>query len=201
MTVGGFNVQQAHNFVIVTASLDSESDLLQDSSEEVVGIDERLDAVLHNLTALQFFNEFCLQEFSIENVLYWIESEILKTVPAKGDRTIFATYLYQTYVKVGAPLCLNLDADLRASLGTEFTEEDQIDRLGDLQEYVYILLRQAAFQRFEESQQFKSLKSFKHDGMTCMRCISNLHSGQIDTHTSKGRPTGISKGKQNSWTA
>jgi hypothetical protein len=43
-------------------------------------LEDRLESVLRNTTALQFFNEFCLQEYTIENVLkyncFWSERKL-----------------------------------------------------------------------------------------------------------------------------
>ena len=134
-------------------------------SGEEQHIDERLESVLHNLVALQFFNEFCLQEYAIENILYWIEVQVLKTMLNLDDKAAFAGHLYHTYVKEGSPLCLNLEAEVRKNVGKEFITEPQIDNLVNLQVFVLILIKQAAYLRFEQSKLFQNLLKFKKDGM------------------------------------
>ncbi|KAJ3361003.1 hypothetical protein HDU91_004161 [Kappamyces sp. JEL0680] len=123
--------------------------------------DDRLLSVLHNTASLQFFNEFCLQEYSIENVLFWIEAEIYRSIVSAEARKSFARHLYLNYLKLGSPLCLNVDAEVRESVRAEIENEPSENLFEDVQGFIYILIKQHAYNRFEASDLFKRFLAYK----------------------------------------
>lgn len=127
-------------------------------------LEDRLDSVLHNIYALQFFNEFCLQEYTIENVLFWIEAEVFRSIADEGCRNSFSNHIYNTYVKEGAPLALNVDRDIRKTVERCF-QDPQSDMFVELQAFIYILIKQAAYVRFESSHYFQKFLQFKKEGI------------------------------------
>ncbi|KAJ3318687.1 hypothetical protein HDV06_004100 [Boothiomyces sp. JEL0866] len=125
-------------------------------------IDMRLMTTLHNIIAIQFFNEFCLQEYAVENVLFWIEVEIFKTISQEDYRKLFARHIYLNYLKLGSPLCINISAELRDELSQQELEENpQQDMFDEIQNVVYILIKQHAYVRYESSATFKKFLLFK----------------------------------------
>ena len=127
-------------------------------------LEDRLDSVLHNIYALQFFNEFCLQEYTIENVLFWIEAEVFRSIADEACRNSFSKHIYNTYVKEGAPLALNVDRDIRKTVERCFADP-QSDMFIELQAFIYILIKQAAYVRFESSHHFQNFLQFKKEGI------------------------------------
>ena len=126
-------------------------------------VDDRLDSVLHNISALQFFNEFCLQAYSIENVLFWIEAEVLRSITDEKERDLFSKHIYNAYVTEEAPLALNLDSEIRQAVTSKFEHMDK-NAFKDLQSFIFMLLKQSAYTRFEESDLFQKFLRFKTDG-------------------------------------
>ncbi|KAJ3276409.1 hypothetical protein HDV01_005032 [Terramyces sp. JEL0728] len=125
-------------------------------------IDMRLMTTLHNIIAIQFFNEFCLQEYAVENVLFWIEVEIFKTISQDDYRKLFARHIYLNYLKPGSPLCINISAELREEISQEELENNpQQDMFDEIQNVVYILIKQHAYTRYESSSTFKKFLLFK----------------------------------------
>ncbi|KAJ3313863.1 hypothetical protein HDV04_001424 [Boothiomyces sp. JEL0838] len=125
-------------------------------------IDMRLMTTLHNIIAIQFFNEFCLQEYAVENVLFWIEVEIFKTISQEDYRKLFARHIYLNYLKPGSPLCINISAELRDEISQEELENNpQRDLFDEIQNVVYILIKQHAYVRYEASATFKKFLLFK----------------------------------------
>jgi Regulator of G protein signaling domain len=124
-------------------------------------ISDRFDSVLHNLISLQFFNEFCLQEYSVENVLFWIEAEVYKTIidPSKAKR--FATYLYLVYIKDGAPLNINMHKEIVQEIPWPFNDVPASDIFVVAQHYVYKTIKGHAYTRYENSKLFASFLEFK----------------------------------------
>ena len=134
-------------------------------------LDDHLYLILHNLSSLHFFNEFCLNDYSIENVLFWIEAEVFRTIPDETDRQVFAHHIYHAYIKEGAPLALNLDREIRQLVITKY-EKNEKNMFGDLQDFILFLMRQSAYTRFEESAIFQKFLQFKTEGkIAVVDCI------------------------------
>jgi hypothetical protein len=126
--------------------------------------DDRLYSILYNTAALRFFNEFCLQEYSIENVLFWIEAEIYRSIVNEDQRKIYAKYLYFHYLKLESPLCLNVDNEVREAIAKQYSEDPSPELFDDVQGLIYILIKQRAYPRFERSDFFKRFLKFKTEG-------------------------------------
>jgi hypothetical protein len=128
-------------------------------------VEDRMLSVLYNTTALIFFNEFCLREYSIENVLFWVESEIFKTITDVGDRYKMAKRIIFTYIKPNSPLCLNIEDELRASVGQVSAEEVPISLFDELQGFIQKLLKLHAYPRYELSDLFEKFIKLKDNGI------------------------------------
>lgn len=140
--------------------------------------DHRLASVLHNSLSMQFLNEFCLQEYSIENILFWIEIEVYRSITDEKSRQLFAKHLVLSYVKYDSPLCLNISDHVRANVIESSKGVLTSETFDVIQTYVYILIKQHAYVRFESSQLFQNFLKFKNEGMsdTNFRSIC-IHTG------------------------
>ncbi|KAL5033238.1 hypothetical protein RTP6_001234 [Batrachochytrium dendrobatidis] len=125
-------------------------------------MDDRLHSVLHNIVSMQFFNEFCLQEYSIENSLFWIEAEIYKTIQDPAIRRTFAQYLYLTYISPEiAPLNLNISADVRKDIPWPPPECPEITMFDEVQDHAYTMIKGHAYARYEKAPMFEKFLEFK----------------------------------------
>lgn len=129
-------------------------------------IEDRILSVLYNTTSLIFFNEFCLREYSIENVLFWVESEIFKSITSESGRYEMAKRIILTYIEPNSPLCLNIEDDLRDSVRNFSQEEVPLYLFDELQEFILKLLKLHAYPRFELSDLFEQFLKLKENG-TC----------------------------------
>jgi hypothetical protein len=160
--------------------------VLSDSAEAANAVmstlDDRLNSVLHNLASMQFFNEFCLTEYAIENVLFWIECEVFKSINDDETRKLFAKYIYLAYIQQESPLKLNVDEEVRNTLLESYDKEPTTEMFEDIQNFVYILIKKHAYNRFENSPLFKRFLEF--------RAAGTFGLNKIDIHTLKERSIG-----------
>ena len=126
-------------------------------------VEDRLKSVLNNSVSLQFFNEFCLQEYAVENVLFWVEAQVYSSILEPVLQKTFSKHLYYTYINPGAPLALNVDEEMRKSIKMSY-EFPNADTYVDIQAFIYILIKQHAYNRYENSQLFKKFLKFKEEG-------------------------------------
>ncbi|KAJ3415640.1 hypothetical protein HDV05_004516 [Chytridiales sp. JEL 0842] len=114
-------------------------------------LDDRLQRLLRNKIGLQLFAEFCVEDYTVENLLFWLDAETFQSCPP-GDRVQFGKYVYAMYITDGAPLKVNLSAevlrDVRVPVGGVETDLMAFD---EAQQCVYTVLRAHAFVRFEKS--------------------------------------------------
>ncbi|KAG0346422.1 hypothetical protein BG005_000746 [Podila minutissima] len=102
--------------------------------------DARFQEILHNTIALDHFRQFCFQEYSIENLLFWLDVELfskpskefldMDTPEAKSDEMLnpvhtdnpgqfavrHARYIYLTYIDSNGPLQVNLSDETRTEI-------------------------------------------------------------------------------------
>jgi Regulator of G protein signaling domain len=121
-----------------------------------------LNDALHNLILLQFFNEFCLQEYQIENVMFWIEAEIYKTVIEPVNARKFANYLRLVYLTKNSPLGINLNNELLEDICWSPDETPPSDIFVEVQHYVFNTIKGHAFPRFIKSKLYSSFTAFQN---------------------------------------
>jgi hypothetical protein len=129
------------------------------------GIDERLDAVLRNIVALQFFNEFCLSEFCSENIFFWIETEIYKNMVDPDQCTAFANYIYLKYLNTDAPLKLNLGSEIVREIEWPFVGIPPQDTFEEAQHHIYNMIKCHSFLLFEKNTLFQSFQEYISAGI------------------------------------
>lgn len=148
-------------FKIAELPQDSVLSIVPDSST----IDDRLESLLHNLRALDFFIEFCLNEYAIENLLFWIEAKVFLSIPLylAKEKATFSNHLWNTYIKELSPLALNFNSETRSKIHENYGP-GQIDAVAELQSMIALLIRKTAYIKFEESEYFQNFLKFKSEG-------------------------------------
>jgi hypothetical protein len=128
-------------------------------------LDDRLLSVLHNIISLQFFIEFCLCEFSVENILFWIEVEVFRTIRAPQDRQLFAEYIYLTYLSgAHAPLKLNVSDEIVMDIPWPVGESPDPSLFDEVQDHTYAIMKGHSYARYEASEIFQKFIEFKESG-------------------------------------
>ena len=125
---------------------------------------ERLLSTLNNRVAMQFFNQFCIQEFSIENLLFWVEVQVYKSIRDPQICDAFGNRLLMTYIEPNAPLGLNIEDTVRNNIIESFNTDKRNDLFNEIQEFIYSIIKTHEYVRFEESDYFKKLLEFKTKG-------------------------------------
>ncbi|KAI9199540.1 uncharacterized protein BJ171DRAFT_585090 [Polychytrium aggregatum] len=124
-------------------------------------LDDRFQRLIRNRLGLEAFCEFCVEDYTIENLLFWLDVEIYQTCPL-DHFIIFGQYIYLMYIAPGAPLQVNLSEEIRRDINPpEVLEGDVIDStiFDEAQEHIYAILKGHSFTRFERSQKCKDLQS------------------------------------------
>ncbi|KAJ1551782.1 hypothetical protein HK096_010040 [Nowakowskiella sp. JEL0078] len=140
-------------------------------------INDRLQEVLHNKIALKFFVEFCIEEYMVENLLFWFETEIYQTTKSE-QRTLHATYIYLTFIQETSPLQINLTADTRKRIPWPFSSTPDVSIFDEAQIHINGIMKGHSYYRFEKSDKYIQLsKCRKEDPETfeSARLTEDLH--------------------------
>ncbi|KAI8825643.1 uncharacterized protein EV422DRAFT_513681 [Fimicolochytrium jonesii] len=127
--------------------------LSRQPGEAPPSLDDRIQLYLRNKMALKYLSEFCLEEYTIENLLFWIDVEVFQSSQA-SIRPTFARYIYLNYIAPGSPLQVNFSPEICRDLQTIIgVNAGNVDRtvFDEAQEQVYSMLKNHSFVRFEEN--------------------------------------------------
>ncbi|TPX58437.1 hypothetical protein PhCBS80983_g03150 [Powellomyces hirtus] len=118
-------------------------------------LDDRLQLCLRNKLALRYFSESCAEEYTIENLLFWLDVEVFQSLPLQ-HREMYARYIYLTYVSCVAPLQVNIPAEIRNDIPWPFPDTMLDETIFDeAQEQVYAMIKAHSFIRFEKNAKYK----------------------------------------------
>lgn len=126
---------------------------------------DRLQSVLHNTIALRFFNQFCFQQYCVENLLFWIEVEVFKTIEDLETQKLFAKHIYLNYILPESPLRLNIDAEIRVAVLDFYDKEPKPNMFDGVQGFIDIIIKNHAYDRFENSEMFQTFLDAKKEGI------------------------------------
>ncbi|KAI9017439.1 hypothetical protein BC832DRAFT_588702 [Gaertneriomyces semiglobifer] len=126
----------------------------------LVTLDDRLQAILRNKFALRFFSDFCVEEYTIENLLFWLDVEIFQSLDDE-IRTLYGKYIYMTYLAANAPLQLNIPAEIRNDIPRPNDDTPDVTTYDEAQEQVYAMLKGHSFSRFERSPKWQQYQQAK----------------------------------------
>ncbi|KAJ3005793.1 Regulator of G-protein signaling 19, partial [Thoreauomyces humboldtii] len=135
-------------------------------------LDDRLQACLRNKLALRFFSESCAEEYTIENLLFWLDVEVFQSLPPQ-HREMYGKYLYLTYVSVAAPLQVNIPAEIRNDIPWPLNDSIDETLFDEAQEQVYAMIKGHSFIRFERSPRHKLYMDAREKGKSkaCRECF------------------------------
>lgn len=71
-----------------------------------------LDSTLHNDISLDYFKRFLVQEFSVENLLFWLDVKQMKEIDSRSELIERAITIYDKYFGDDAVTELNVDSAL-----------------------------------------------------------------------------------------
>jgi len=111
---------------------------------------------------MKYFKQFCIQEMSVENLLFWLEVADYKNVDAPEYRRFVARKIHRKYIAENAPMAIAVPSKLRSSLllTNELPTLDFFDKLRDS---VESSMQMDIFPRFMESQLYNELVTIKFE--------------------------------------
>ncbi|CAG8797819.1 14716_t:CDS:2, partial [Racocetra fulgida] len=129
-------------------------------------------SILSNLLALNYFQKFSIREFSVENLLFWLDIELFAAGTCDIEDNYFedqqsviihAKYIYLTYIGSNAPLQVNLSDEIRKDITWPLEDDCIVERnmFDEAQEAVYQLMKGHSFTRFEQSPEWKECENIK----------------------------------------
>ncbi|KAJ3414921.1 hypothetical protein HDV05_005870 [Chytridiales sp. JEL 0842] len=135
-------------------------------------MDDRLMSLLYNKLGLAFFHEFCIEEFTIENLLFWLDVETFQTCD-EAIRPTFGRYIYLVYIAQDAPLLLNLSKEVRQDVAAAFDKNDggalPVSVFDEAQQNVYAMIKGHSYIRFEKSSYNKYLQNIRKSDLSRYR--------------------------------
>ncbi|CAI2178559.1 20279_t:CDS:2 [Funneliformis geosporum] len=147
-----------------TAQIGSTSSLptVSQIQNETQALDSRFQAILSNTLALDYFQKFAIKEFSVENLLFWLDVELFVAgvtdiednyFEEQQTAVIHAKYIYLTYISTNSPLQVNLSDEIRGDITWPIDDDDIVERnmFDEAQVAIYQLMKGHTFIRFEDS--------------------------------------------------
>ncbi|KAJ3106576.1 hypothetical protein HDU96_008157 [Phlyctochytrium bullatum] len=125
-------------------------------------LDDRLQGVLRNRLAINTFYEFCIDDYSIENLLFWLSVECFHSCQP-SLKFSYARFIFYTFISQRAPLRINLSQEVLRDIVIP-TDSSKIDHLlfEEAQQHVYSILKGHTFVRFEKSQKIAELLKLRN---------------------------------------
>ncbi|KAJ3231640.1 hypothetical protein HDU81_003658 [Chytriomyces hyalinus] len=90
------------------------------------GFDDSLNALLNNTETVAYLQAFCLEEYSVENLLLYMDIEALQTC---NDDTVidYCKYIYCMYFAPNAPISIIISPDIKAEIAKKVANIDDLD--------------------------------------------------------------------------
>ncbi|KAJ3103673.1 hypothetical protein HDU97_009926 [Phlyctochytrium planicorne] len=122
-------------------------------------LDDRLQAVLRNTVALDAFQEFCIDEYCVENLIFWLSVEVFQSAP-DDLQNLHASFIYQAFIAESAPLRINLSQEVLRDIHIQKGRVDPM-LFDEAQQHVYSILKGYSFVRFERSAKWTELMKLR----------------------------------------
>lgn len=128
--------------------------------------DDEFEKFMTNKYNIAFFALSCIETFNIENLLFWLDVEILQTTSVEC-RDRYARYIYLTYLQQSAPLAVNISEEVRNDVPYPPTylkdkpSELDLTIYDEAQKKVLTILKVNSYNRFLQSPLHNRLLQFK----------------------------------------
>ncbi|ORY51822.1 hypothetical protein BCR33DRAFT_779996 [Rhizoclosmatium globosum] len=132
-------------------------------TEPLPQLDEvSLFEMMHNKKGLEALYTFCLSDFTIENLLFWMDVQVFRSCP-EASRSQFGGYIYNMYLVADAPVKVNVSLDLMYDINAAIVSQVAVDvgMFDDAQQHIYSLLKMKTYARFKKSKAFETFLTFK----------------------------------------
>eukprot|EP01114_Cavostelium_apophysatum_P020208 TRINITY_DN6711_c0_g1_i1.p1 TRINITY_DN6711_c0_g1~~TRINITY_DN6711_c0_g1_i1.p1 ORF type:complete len:549 (+),score=98.36 TRINITY_DN6711_c0_g1_i1:211-1857(+) len=121
-----------------------------------------LESVIENKLSRQTFNQFLVAEWSVENLLFYLDVKNFKTLKTSRQITQRSNEIYQKYFAAGAVCEVNLDAGILNGIHQEFAKNTQdketlLNVFNDAEQACFALMKESSFPRFKKHQLCREL--------------------------------------------
>ncbi|KAJ3025606.1 UNVERIFIED_CONTAM: hypothetical protein HDU68_006948 [Siphonaria sp. JEL0065] len=118
--------------------------------------------MVRNKKGLECLYKFCLTDFTIETLLFWLDVQIFRSCP-DTFRSQFGGYIYNMYLVADAPVKVNVSLDLMYDINAAIVSQVGVDvnMFDDAQQHVYSLLKMKTFARFKKTKAFEAFMTMK----------------------------------------
>nr|CAG8571362.1 1141_t:CDS:2 [Entrophospora candida] len=168
-----FNLPISQNNQTENIVDDSSAAMSHNSLNYTQGSEALFQSVLSNTLAIKYFQKFAIREFSVENLLFWLDVELFAAgisceiednyFEEQQTAVIYAKYIYLTYISPNAPLQVNLSDEIRKDIPWPIDDDSDVERniFDEAQEAVYQLMKGHTFVRYENSSEWKECEQIK----------------------------------------
>lgn len=117
--------------------------------------------ILADPVNLKYFKQFCIQEMSVENLLFWLEVEDYRTIDAPEYRAFVAKKVYRKYIQPDAPMGIAVNDRTRKEI--KLTKNPESTMYNKLQEEVLLSMKMDIFSRFVDDELYAQLLALKFE--------------------------------------
>ncbi|KAJ3263219.1 hypothetical protein HDU77_011080 [Chytriomyces hyalinus] len=124
--------------------------------------DSLLFEMLRNLVGIEMLISFCLTDFTVENLLFWLDVQVFRSCP-ENLASQFGGYIYNMYLVSDAPVKVNVAGDLMYDINAAIVNQVGVDMtmFDDAQQHVYSLLKMKTLTRFKKSKLYSSFEAYR----------------------------------------
>ncbi|KAJ3266779.1 hypothetical protein HDU77_010159 [Chytriomyces hyalinus] len=124
--------------------------------------DALLFEMLRNTLGIDQLIAFCLTDFTVENLLFWLDVQVFRSCP-EGLASQFGGYIYNMYLVTDAPVKVNVSGDLMYDINAAIVNQVGVDMtmFDYAQQHAYSLLKMKTLTRFKKSKNFAHFESFR----------------------------------------
>eukprot|EP00966_Prymnesium_polylepis_P044009 1020119-Prymnesium_polylepis.1 len=134
-----------------------------------------MDQILKDPVNLNYFKKYCMEEMSMENLLFWLEVQDFKQIEAPAYSGFMARKIYNKYVKAGASQQLSVEGSLRLSIQEKFDPKVINPKVFDeIQEACVLSMNLDIHPRFVDSPLYQELAALKFEERK-VRAPAELH--------------------------
>ncbi|KAJ3442723.1 regulator of g protein signaling [Anaeramoeba flamelloides] len=114
--------------------------------------------ILNNPEKLKYFVQFCQNDYSLENIMFYTAVIKFKKISSKNKRKKYSKKLFSTFIQTGAHLEINIESHTRKNI-IEIFENEQINSnlFDEANDEVFLLMLSNSYPTFLCSNYYKNL--------------------------------------------
>ena len=123
-----------------------------------------IEQILADPINMKAFKEFCIQEMSVENLLFWLEVADYRQTEAPEYRKMLAGKIFKKFIKKDAPMGIAVQDRTRKDVQNQYNQQNPEPTLFDaLATEVVLSMKMDILPRFVESKQWQNLLELKFE--------------------------------------